>query len=102
GRTVSIEGHSVPTRRSSDLNGIAGFDYTVTDNGTTNGASDPKSDIGHASFNITEVNDPPVAVDDSLAAVAEDSGMRVITFAELVCNEDKVNSNNVGQTHGIT
>ena len=34
---------------AADFNGTASFDYTVQDNGTTNGAADPKTDIGHAS-----------------------------------------------------
>src|SRR5256885_2004265 len=40
--------------------GTASFDYTVQDNGTTNGAADPLTDIGHTSFTVTEVNDAPV------------------------------------------
>lgn len=35
------------------------FTYTITDNGTTNGASDPKSVHGSASLDITPVNDAP-------------------------------------------
>ena len=38
----------------------ASFDYTVTDNGTTNGASDPKTATGHVSFTVNAVNDAPV------------------------------------------
>src|SRR5205814_1736204 len=44
--------------------GPASFDYTVRDNGTTNGADDFKSDTGSVSITVTEVNDPPVASDD--------------------------------------
>ena len=36
------------------------FTYTITDNGTTNGAADPKSVAGTATLDITPVNDAPV------------------------------------------
>jgi len=40
------------------------FSYTITDNGTTNGVSDPRSVSGTATMDITPVNDAPVAVND--------------------------------------
>lgn len=39
-----------------DFNGIAGFDYTVTDGAAT--------DVGHVTITVTPAEDPPVAVDD--------------------------------------
>lgn len=41
------------------------FSYKITDNGTTNGASDPKTITGSATLDITPVNDAPDAIDDS-------------------------------------
>ncbi|MDG5467960.1 Ig-like domain-containing protein [Deltaproteobacteria bacterium IMCC39524] len=48
------------------------FSYTITDNGTTNGAPDPKSVNGSATLEITPVNDAPVVADiDVTGAVTE-------------------------------
>ena len=51
------------TPASNDDTSVS-FRYTITDNGTTNGASDPKTVTGTATLDITSVNDAPVAVDD--------------------------------------
>ena len=77
GGTVMISGTDVIFTPTANYNGPASFDYTVEDNGTTNGVADPKTDIGSVSFTITSVNDNPDAVDDS-ATVAEDSGANTI------------------------
>ena len=72
------------SRRRLTTTDQASFQYTVEDNGTTNGVADPKtSGPAIASFNITEVNDAPTAVNDTLSNVAEDSGQRTIPFADL-------------------
>jgi hypothetical protein len=78
GGTVNISGTDVIFTPTANYNGPASFDYTVEDNGTTNGVADPKSDIGSVSFTITAVNDDPTANDDS-ATVAEDSGANTIS-----------------------
>ena len=84
---------------TADYNGPASFQYTVEDNGTTNGVADPKtSGPATASFNITEVNDAPTAVNDTLSNVAEDSGPRAIPFATLTGNDSKGPANESGQT----
>jgi hypothetical protein len=59
----------------------------VTDNGTTNGLPDPKSDTATVSFSITEINNAPTALGDTLTNVAEDSGPRTIPFAALTAND---------------
>jgi large repetitive protein len=61
GGTVTFDAVNVYFSPTLNYNGPASFDYTVTDNGTTNGVADPKSDVGTVSFTITPVNDPPVA-----------------------------------------
>ncbi len=63
-----------------NYNGPASFDYTVEDNGTTNGVADPKSDIGSVSFTITAVNDNPTANDDA-ATVAKTAVLTPSTFS---------------------
>jgi VCBS repeat-containing protein len=87
GGTVAIVGGQVEFTPAPNFNGMASFDYTVQDNGATNGISDPKTDTGSVSFLVTEVNDAPVAADDVLATVAEGSGSRTIAFAALTDND---------------
>src|SRR5205823_4818719 len=69
------------------------FSYTITDNGTTNGSPDPKSVAGSATLDITTVNDAPTTSAVTLAAIAEDSGVRLITQAQLLGNASDVESN---------
>ena len=51
------------------------------------GASDFKTDTGSVSFTVTVVNDRPVAVDEILSSVGEESGTRTIAFAALTDND---------------
>jgi hypothetical protein len=102
GGTVSISGTDVLFTPTANFNGTASFDYTVQDNGTTNGSADPKTDLGSVSFTVTAVNDAPVAADDLLSSVAEDSGQRTISFASLLGNDSKGPANESGQTLTIT
>ena len=58
------------------------FSYAVTDGSL--------SAAGSASLDITPVNDAPVTNPVTLAAIAEDSGARTITQAELLANASDV------------
>ena len=98
GGSVSNDGTNVYFTPTPDFNGAASFQYMVTDNGTTNGAPDPKSDTATVSFTIWEVNDVPTAVNDTLSNIAEDSGQRTIPFADLTGNDSKGPANESGQT----
>src|SRR5436305_1594921 len=60
----------------ANYNGPDSFTYTATDNGTTNGAADPKSDTGTVTVTVTEVNDAPTANPDA-ATVAEDNSVAI-------------------------
>jgi hypothetical protein len=60
GGTVAIVSGHVEFTPTLNFNGPASFDYTVLDNGTTNGLADAKTDVGSASFTVTPVNDAPV------------------------------------------
>ena len=73
------------------------FTYTITDNGTTNGADDFKSDTATVSVTVTEVNDPPVAVADT-ATVAEDG----YALVDVLANDTAGPANESGQTLTIT
>ena len=59
------------------------FSYTVTD-----GIAAPVATT--ASLDITPVNDAPTTTPVTLAAIAEDSGARLITQAELLANATDV------------
>lgn len=89
GGTVSISGTDVLFTPTLNFNGPASFEYTITDNGTTNGVAAPLTDVGQVTFTITEVNDAPVAANDPLSAIAEDSGNRTITIASLLANDTR-------------
>ena len=58
------------------------FSYSVTDGSL--------SATGSATLDITPVNDAPVTTAVTLAAMAEDSGARLITQAELLANASDV------------
>ncbi|MCQ1570726.1 Ig-like domain-containing protein [Neorhizobium galegae] len=102
GGTATISATNILFTPSANFNGAASFDYTVSDNGQTNGVNDFKVDLGSASFTVTPVNDAPTAVDDVLSAVAEDSGVRTISFDSLLGNDGKGAANESGQTLTIT
>ena len=69
--TVSLAAGTVTYTPDADFNGLAKFNYTVQDNGTTNGAPDFKTGTVYVQVTVTEVNDAPTATDDS-KSVAED------------------------------
>jgi T1SS-143 domain-containing protein len=70
------------------------FSYTVSDGST--------SVPGSATLDITPVNDAPVAGNDTLSSVKEDSGVRIISFASLLGNDSAGPANESGQTLTIT
>ena len=102
GGTAVINGTNIEFTPTPNFNGAASFDYTVQDNGTTNGVNDFRTATGTASFTITEVNDPPTAGNDSLSAIAEDSGVRIISIASLLANDSAGPANESSQTLTIT
>lgn len=59
GGTVQIVATDVVFTPFADFNGTAEFDYTIEDNGTTNGVPDPQTATGHATFSVDPVADTP-------------------------------------------
>jgi large repetitive protein len=64
--TVSLVGETITFTPDPDFFGAASFGYTIVDNGTSNGAADPKQATGTVTVNVTGQSDgPPVVYDDS-------------------------------------
>ncbi|MGE5703555.1 MAG: Ig-like domain-containing protein, partial [Clostridia bacterium] len=55
-----------------------------------------------ATITVSEVNDPPLAVDDTLASIEMNSGAQTIPFATLLANDSPGPANESGQTLTIT
>jgi VCBS repeat-containing protein len=88
GGAVAINGANVEFTPTLNFNGIASFDYTVQDDGTTAGVSDFQTDTGRVSFTVNPVNDPPVAGADSVTRVR---GRTVkVALADLLSNDTDV------------
>src|SRR5206468_2325264 len=74
--TVSFTASGVTYTPAANYNGPDSFSYTITDDGTTNGAADPKTPTPTANVPVTEVNDSPTANADS-TTVAEDGSVNL-------------------------
>src|SRR5262249_48561542 len=61
GGTVAINGTNVEFTPAANFSGPASFDYTVQDNGTTNGVNDFKTAVGHVTFPVAPIADTPTA-----------------------------------------
>jgi hypothetical protein len=57
--TVSLSSGTVTYSPDANYNGPASFAYQVCDNGTTNGAADPKCTTGTVNVTVNPVNDAP-------------------------------------------
>ena len=62
------------------------FTYIITDNGTTNGISEPKSSRGTVTVTVTPVNDAPTAVNDSYT-MDEDTVLTRAAFNGVRAND---------------
>ncbi len=60
GGTVAIVGGQIEFTLAANFFGTASFDYTVQDNGQTNSNNDFRTDLGSASFTVTDVAEGPV------------------------------------------
>ncbi len=80
---------------NSPADGTATITVTVT-------AANGQTAVDTFVLTVTEVNDNPDAVNDSLSAINEDSGTRVIPFADLLGNDTRGPANESGQTITVT
>ncbi len=63
---------------NANFSGTASFDYTITDNGTTNTVLDAKSDTATASFTVNAINDAPSFTKGADPTVNEDAGAQTV------------------------
>ncbi len=86
GGTVALSGGNVTYTPKAHFNGTDTFTYTVTDNGTTDGVSAPKtSTAATVTVTVSASNDAPTAVADSVNGT-EDVDV-TITAATLLSND---------------
>src|SRR5438132_1221547 len=98
--TVSLSGGTVSYVPAANYNGAASFDYQVCDNGTTNGAADPKCATGTVNVTVTEVNDDPSASNDS-KSTSEDTTLN-FPASDLTANDSAGPASESGQTLTVT
>ncbi|PYS65240.1 MAG: hypothetical protein DMF74_04475, partial [Acidobacteria bacterium] len=98
--TVSLSSGTVSYVPEGNYNGAASFDYQVCDNGTTNGAADPKCATGAVNVTVTEVNDDPSASNDS-KSTSEDTTLN-FPASDLTVNDSAGPANESGQTLTVT
>jgi DNA/RNA endonuclease G (NUC1) len=88
--TVVLNAGQVQYSPDGNFNGTASFDYHVCDNGTTNGAPDPKCATGTVNITVDPANDNPVANDDS-ATTDEDTPANI----NILGNDSDVDGDSV-------
>ncbi|HKR12115.1 MAG TPA: Ig-like domain-containing protein, partial [Pyrinomonadaceae bacterium] len=85
---------------NTDANSLAdGGTTTIT---VTVTATNGRTAVDTFDLTVTEVNDAPDAVNDTLTAIDEDSGVRIIPFADLLANDSKGPANESSQTLTVT
>ena len=100
GGTLSLAGGIISYTPPAEFSGADSFGYTVTDDGTTNGAPDPQSASATVTLTVAEVNDLPIAANDAFAT-NEDTAL-MITGASLTANDSAGPANESGQTLTVT
>ena len=81
----------------ADFNGPDSLEIAVSDLGLP-GTGAPLTDTAVIAIDVTPANDDPAAGDDTLSSVAEDSGTRIIGFADLLANDAAGPANESGQS----
>ena len=80
--TVTIEGANVIYTPDANYNGPDSFQFTVTDTGDSHFGDSLTSDPATVIVNVTPVNDPPVALDDSAV-----NTWNVLTTIDVLAND---------------
>ncbi|QLF71648.1 tandem-95 repeat protein (plasmid) [Peteryoungia desertarenae] len=75
GGTAEIVGETIEFTPFANYNGTASFNYTISDNGQTNGVDDFKTATGLVSFPINAVNDAPTVANAIADQSIEEEGV---------------------------
>ena len=86
----------------TNLGTVSPSSVSLTVQVSDSGPGTARGDTATVTINVSEVNDAPTGVNDPLPSVAEDSGVRLIPLADLLVNDVKGPSNEIGQTLTIT
>ncbi|KIE21737.1 type I secretion protein [Vibrio sinaloensis] len=77
--TLNPDGVSWTFTAAQDFNGEVKLDYTIEDNGTTNGANDFKQDAASVRFEVQGVNDKPELDLSSATALIDEAAGQLIS-----------------------
>ncbi len=103
GGTVQVTGGNVVYTPTANFAGQATLTYTIRDNGKTNNVDQFLEATGTITVTVTEVNDAPVAGNDSGFTVAEDGGPLDIPLSTLISNDSQGGgTDEAGQTLTVT
>jgi len=83
GGTVEIVDGHIEFTPGPNYNGTASFQYTVRDNGTTNGVADPKTSTGTVSFTVAPAADAPQVTDATTLEDQQSSSGLVISRSQF-------------------
>lgn len=91
GGTVSFANGNVTYRPAPDFNGVDRFFYLVTDNGTSQGISDPLTSRGTVTVTVTAVDDAPrVVAQFGTVNMLEDAAERAFPLANYFFDPDVI------------
>ena len=88
GGTAVINGTNIEFTPAANFNGPASFDYTVQDNGQTNGVNDFKTDTGSVSFAVTSGNDAPTITSGTTGTEAENTATNNVVYTATATEPD--------------
>ncbi|MCP4195300.1 MAG: tandem-95 repeat protein [Planctomycetaceae bacterium] len=89
GGTLEKNGDVVTFTPAQDFAGSLSFEYTVTDNGTTNGVADPRTASGVVTVVVNEVNDAPTAVADTASAQTGAGSISILVLENDTISPDE-------------
>jgi hypothetical protein len=75
-----INGTNIEFTPTANFNGTASFDYTVEDNGQTNGSNNFKTDTGSVSFAVSDTTNPTASVAIAATALSDTTNSTTVTI----------------------
>jgi endonuclease G len=99
---IGLSSGNITYTPDANYNGPASFDYQVCDNGTTNGAPDPKCSIGTVNVTVNPVNDGPTADSQSVNTDANTALAITLTGSDLETATGSLTFTvTTGPSHGV-